>query len=119
MLDLENLKKVHSFEEFFSKLGIMVQNSKLKNDLFTVNRFNLHFLSKSPLDDIEFLFADIQSSISNKSPNIDYMYITSQPDIVYEKAFHELIIHFNQVDAEKLNSIQIGRETVFVNFETR
>ena len=56
MLDLENLKNIDSFELFFKKLQTMIVDSRVENDLFKVNRFSLHFLSKTPLGDMEVLF---------------------------------------------------------------
>ena len=109
MLDLENLKKIHSFSEFFDKVTTMIRESKKQNFLFELNRFNLHFLSESSLEPLKSQFEKIKDSMSIQTPSVKYMYLDSNMEIITKHAKNELILRFINFNPDRIQTLDIGR----------
>lgn len=108
MLDLENLKKIRSFTSFFQSIRTMVEHSQTPNLLFKVNRFNLHFLSESPMKGLIDQFDHFKDSMTKRDTNVEYMFLKEERNIIVKKARHEMILRFIGIDQHKLDSLDVG-----------
>ena len=118
MLDLENLKQMSSFTGFFAKIQTMVEQSQRPNLLFKVNRFNLHFLSESPMTDLVAQFEPLRSSMIERETSVEYTFLKEEREIVAKHARHEMILRFNGIDQDKLRALDVGNRADGANEQT-